>query len=131
MKRYWDTSALIEVLNNGELEKLSREPGQFTRSHSLAEMFSTLTGGKLGFKLAPDVATEAILGVTSGMDFVDLDSKEVFSALNRAQKHGIRGAGIHDWLHAVAAEKGKAEVLLTYNIKHFEPYGLGFDVKAP
>lgn len=50
MKRYWDSSALIDALHDHRVEKLAREPGQFTRPHTLAETFATLTNGKLGIQ---------------------------------------------------------------------------------
>ena len=47
MKRYWDSSALLDVLENDRIEALANETDQWTRPHSLAEMYSTLTGGRI------------------------------------------------------------------------------------
>ena len=53
MRRYWDTSALLDVLEDSRIENLSKEKDQYTRPHTLAEMFSTLTGSRLGFSYQP------------------------------------------------------------------------------
>jgi hypothetical protein len=47
MKAYWDSSAVIEACNSPVLRaRLHRERG-LTRTHTLAEVFSTLTGARL------------------------------------------------------------------------------------
>ena len=57
MKRYWDSSAVVDALHDCRIEGLMLEAEQYTRAHTLAEVFSTLTGGRLGFKyLADDAA---------------------------------------------------------------------------
>ena len=48
MKRYWDASALVDALHDPRVEQKALEPEQWTRTHALAETFSTLTGGRLG-----------------------------------------------------------------------------------
>jgi hypothetical protein len=58
MKAYWDSSAVIEACNNPALRvRLHRERG-FT--HTLAEVFSTLTGGNLAFRLGADEAAKTV-----------------------------------------------------------------------
>ena len=58
MKRYWDASALIDAIHDSRVEAKAQEPGQVTRVHTLAEVFSTLTGGRLGFQYLADDAAE-------------------------------------------------------------------------
>ena len=54
------------------------------------------------------------------LDFVDLTSTEVMDALKQTRKRGVRGGRIHDFLHAVAAEKAKTGQLLTADENDFE-----------
>jgi predicted nucleic acid-binding protein len=54
------------------------------------------------------------------LDFVDLTAKEVLAALKLAQERGVRGGRVHDFLHAVAAEKAGAGELLTSDQHDFE-----------
>lgn len=131
MKRYWDASALIDALHDSRIEQKVLEPDQWTRSHALAETFATLTGGKLGIRYLPDDAAALIREITEGINFVDLTPAETLAALDKAQKHGIRGGRIHDWLHAVAAKKAGVEELVTDNFGDFAGLDDGFSIVAP
>ena len=131
MRRYWDTSALVDALHDSRVEQKALEPEQWTRPHALAETFSVLTGGRLGVRYLPDDAAALIREITSGMNFVELDSAETLAALDGAQRNGVRGGRVHDWLHAQAARKAKVTELLTDNLGDFAGFGDGFSVSAP
>ena len=119
MKDYWDSSAVIEACNSLTLRvRLHRERG-LTRTHTLAEVFSTLTGGNLAFRLDADEAAKTVAHLASDLDFQDLAATEVLKALKEARKRGVRGGRIHDYLHAVAAEKSGARKLLTLDKNDF------------
>lgn len=131
MRRYWDSSALVDALHENSVETMVREKDQWTRPHTLAEVFSTLTGGRLGYRYLPNDAAAMIETLTTGMNFVELDKKETLSALEKAEAAGVRGGRIHDWLHARAATKAGAKVLLTDNISDFSGLEDGFQIQAP
>src|SRR5437867_12239731 len=131
MKRYWDASALVDALHDSRVEQKAREADQWTRPHALAETFSTLTGGRLGFQYLPDDAAALIRELAGGMNFVELDGAETLAALEAAQKRGVRGGRVHDWLHARAAQKAKVAELLTDNFADFTGLEDGFSVLPP
>ena len=131
MIRYWDSSALVDALHDSRVESLILEPDQWTREHTLAEVFSVLTGGRLGFRYLPDDAAEMIREITAGMRFVQLEPDEVLAALALAQRKGVRGGRIHDWLHARAAAKIGAKVFLTDNLSDFDGFEDGFKIVSP
>jgi predicted nucleic acid-binding protein len=119
MSAYWDSSALIEACNSPSLRaRLHGERG-LTRSHALAEVFSTFTGGNLAFRLDADGAARTIASLAADLDFHDLTAAEVLQALKEARKRGVRGGRVHDYLHAVAAEKSGAIKLLTLDQNDF------------
>jgi predicted nucleic acid-binding protein len=119
MSAYWDSSAVIEACaNQGLRVRLHRERG-LTRTHTLAEVFSTLTGGNLAFRLDADAAAQTIANLAADLDFHDLTAGEVLQALKEARKKGVRGGRIHDYLHAVAAQKSGAKKLLTLDKNDF------------
>jgi predicted nucleic acid-binding protein len=119
MKAYWDSSAVIEACNNPGLRaRLHRERG-LTRTHTLAEVFSTLTGGNLAFRLDADAAAQTVANLATDLDFHDLTAADVLTALKEARKKGVRGGRIHDYLHAVAAQKSGAKKLLTLDKNDF------------
>jgi predicted nucleic acid-binding protein len=53
------------------------------------------------------------------LDFVDLSADEVLTALNYARAKGVRGGRVHDFLHAVAAEKAGADKIVTLDENDF------------
>jgi predicted nucleic acid-binding protein len=119
MRAYWDSSAVIEACNSPALRvRLHRERG-LTRTHTLAEVFSTLTGGNLAFRLDADEAARTAANLAADLDFHDLTATEVLTALKEARKKGVRGGRIHDYLHAVAAQKSGAKKLLTLDKNDF------------
>jgi predicted nucleic acid-binding protein len=131
MRRYWDASALIDALHDSHVEQKALEPEQWTRPHALAETFATLTGGRLGFRYLPDDAAALIRELTRTMNFVELDATETLAALDVAQKRGVRGGRVHDWLHARAAQKARVEELLTDNLIDFAGFEDGFTSVPP
>ena len=131
MRRFWDASALVDALHDDAVEAKIRNPDQWTRTHALAATFATMTGGRLGFRYAPDDAAALIGEVTADLNFVDLNFEETLQALARAQARGIRGGRVHDWLHACAAQKCQAEELLTDNVSDFAGLAEGVAVVAP
>jgi len=119
MNVYWDSSAVVEACNNPTLRaRLHREHG-VTRTHTLAEVFSTLTGGNLAFRLDADEAARTVAGLAADLEFLDLNAVDVLKALKEARKKGVRGGRIHDYLHAVAAQKSGAKKLLTLDKNDF------------
>ena len=120
MKAYWDSSALVEASADLALRTRLHTEGGVTRTHALAETFSALTAGNLALRVDADAAARMVDSLAQDLDFVDLTSKEVLDALKQTQKRGVRGGRIHDFLHAVAAEKAKAGQLLTADENDFE-----------
>lgn len=119
MRRYWDTSGLVEALHDESVRlKITRESAA-TRSHSFSEVFSTLTGGRLGFRYAPDDAAEIISSLAKDLEVVDLSLEESLAALSQAGRVGVRGGLVHDFLHAQAARKAGVQKLVTLNRNDF------------
>jgi len=129
VKVYWDSSAIIFYYARGRIADISGT----TRPHSLAEVFSALTGR--GFDLLlPDgttrhkrlslgLAAQVLSRIHPNLQYVDLSAQEVLSAISQAKAKGAQGGRIHDLLHAAAAEKAGADELWT--IDEFDFKGLG------
>jgi predicted nucleic acid-binding protein len=120
MKTYWDSSALVEAADDEQVRRRLIADGGMTRTHTLAEVFFALTGGRAGDRLRAAAAAQIVAQLAGDMDFCDLTGPEVMRALAQAEVKGVRGGRVHDYLHAVAAHKGNAGLLLTAD-KH------GFD----
>jgi len=118
MRAYWDSSALVEATVDPALRaRLHREKG-LTRTHTLGESFSALTGNPKA-RLEAEVAAQVIEQLSTDLEFTDLTAAEVIAALKQARRKGVRGGRVHDLLHAAAADKSGAKELLTIDANDF------------
>ena len=118
MKTYWDSSALVESIWEPALQMRLRDERGITRSHALAEAFSALTGNPVKRVSAED-ATAFLNHLASSLDFVNLTPAEMLTALKSARKLGIRGGRVHDFFHAMAAQKSGAKKIITLDQNDF------------
>jgi predicted nucleic acid-binding protein len=130
MKAYWDSSALIKALHDQKLRTSLKRGKDGTRPHSLSEIFSTLTK-KVSFHYSANEAAEIIESLADSLDFVELNAEEAVSAINSASSQGVRGARIHDLMHAVAAQKYQATVIFTLDEAGFSTLKTSIPSKAP
>lgn len=106
-----DHAACDDLLNQG---------GSWTTSHALNETFATLTGGRLGMRVDADVAAKMIReSIVPCVRFVELSVDEIIAAQGSARKQGVRGGGVYDYMHLVAARKAAADLLCTINLGDF------------
>ncbi|MDQ8191875.1 PIN domain-containing protein [Roseibacillus persicicus] len=94
-----------------------------TFSHALVETFNTVTGGRLGVRLAASEA-EGLIGVILDrlIQPVSLSPRDLMRAFGEAEARGVRGGAIYDFLHLVAARKAKSEFMVTLNLRHFQAF---------
>ena len=86
MRRYWDTSGLVEALHDESVRLKVTKETAVTRSHSFSEVFSALTGGRLGVRYAPDDAAEMIASLAKDLEVVELSLEESLAAFAQAGK---------------------------------------------
>lgn len=130
-KAYWDSSALVAALHEEGIRMRLHPESSCTRSHSFAEIFSTLTGGRLGFRYSPDEASGLIASLAEDLQIVELSTHETLAALRSAHHAGVRGGRIHDYLHAMAAQKVKAIRIFTLNGGDFAGLVEGTTISPP
>lgn len=125
MTHYLDSSVLVAALFEDEpahepcMSVLQRK-GLVTWSHALAEVYSTLTGGRLGIRVAPGVAVQLIDGsLVPRLQFVDLAADDFLDAIRVSESAGVRGGALFDFLHLAAARKAKAKTLFTLDTRGF------------
>ena len=110
MKAYWDSSALVEATGDIRLRARLRSERGITRTHSLAEIFSALTGGNLNIRMDADGAAQVVDNLTADLDFIDLKPDEVTRALKEAKQRGVRGGRVHDFLHQLRPRSGELRI---------------------
>lgn len=91
--------------------------------HGLAEFFSTLTGGRKAFRLSPDQTAEILeADYLPLLQITTLTPGETLRSLRECQSRGVQGGEIFDYLHLVAARKGKALRFFTLNGSDFRAF---------
>ena len=122
---FLDSSILVAALVEDEdahescLRLLARR-GPAIWSHALAEVYSTLTGGRLGFRIAPGLAAELIeTSLRPRLQLFDLPTDSLLAALQQAEPAGARGGALYDFLHLFVARESGARQFYTLNERHF------------
>lgn len=125
---YWDTSALINAAISGTVLQRLNLGDHTTRTHALAEFYGILTGRGIRWerdgqayelRLTGEQAAQWLQDNLVTFQYTDLTASEVLVTLARAQSRNVTGARVHDYLHAVAAQKAGADELLTRNQDDF------------
>ena len=125
MSALLDSSVLIAALapdeaRHAESLALLRQGGHAVYAHAILETFSTLTGGRLGVKVDPDLAAKLLKEtILPRVHVVELGGAELMAALEQARRHGRRGGAVYDFMHLVAARKAGAGILYTINFSDF------------
>ncbi len=57
------------------------------------------------------------------LEIIALDEDEYFQALNTLSSGGITGGAVYDGLLAHCALKARADIIYTWNIRHFQRFG--------
>ena len=128
MKAVLDTSVIVAALDDSDPEHadcrkilLRGKPGAF--SHALSETFSTLTGGRLGYRLSPaDTASLLRDSVAPTLTVISLTESDLLDAYAESEMRGIRGGAIYDYLHLIAARKAGATQMVTLNTTDFQAF---------
>jgi len=89
-------------------------------THSLAEIYATLTALPLARRILPDAALRLIeANFSTRLTILALDASDYTHALRRVSTLGLASGIIYDALHLRAAENSGCERLYTYNLAHF------------
>lgn len=130
MRLFFDTSVLVASMVQSHpahqralpwLERArSRAAGFFVAAHSLAEAYAILTTLPLRPRIGPGLAWRLIgENVASRARAVALSAAEYRTTLERIGSQGLAGGTVYDALIARAAEKARADRLLTLNAADF------------
>lgn len=125
MSPFLDSSVLVAALAPDESKHadclaLLLQGGNCIYSHALLETFSTLTGGKLGVRVTPNLAAQMLSEtILPRVSVIELSSAEIMEALSVAQSRGVRGGCVYDYMHLLAARKGNASVIYSLNMGDF------------
>jgi predicted nucleic acid-binding protein len=131
VKAFLDTSVLVATFY-GDHEHHEPSIDVFLRhrkneaccaAHSLVEVYSVLTGMLGKDRASADEAMLFLESVRARLRIVEMTGEEYWKALEACAALGVTGGGIYDALLGRCALKAKANVIYTWNIKHFKRLG--------
>lgn len=128
---YWDSSAIVAACIDEKLSALFWARAGVSRVHTLAEVFSTLTSGRLGYRIDATEAADLVLKIGHHLEIRDLAASEIMGVFDQARAVGVRGGRVHDFLHAVTAKRLGCDRLLTLNLRDFRGLVAGLEVVSP
>ena len=100
---------------------------------ALLECFSVLTRLPAPLRLSPSVAQGLIAGTWSKNALIaEFGSAIAWTTLALASRQGFGGGRVYDAAIAIATQDAGADLLLTWNIRHFRPLDMpGLEVREP
>jgi len=131
VKAFFDTSVLVPVFY-GDHQHHSASLDcflGFTRkqaccgAHSLAEVYSSLTRMPGEHRISGEQAMLFLSDMRERLTIVSLDEQEYWQAIAGAAAAGVVGGTIYDALLVHCALKAKAEIIYTWNVKHYGQFG--------
>ena len=139
MKILPDTSVMVASLRENHIhhERAFRwrervfngEISGVMATHSLAEIYSTLTRIPPPMRLDPPVAWSAIALTLPYFEIATLTETEVAAVLANLSARNIGGGQVYDALIAAVARKAEVDILLTFNATHFLRVALDLEEK--
>lgn len=131
MKAFFDTSVLMPVFY-GDHQQHAASMECFLRfgrkqaccgAHSLAEVYSSLTRMPGKHRISGEQAMLFLSDMRERLTVVSLDDQEYFEAIAGAASAGVVGETIYDALLVHCALKAKAEIIYSWNVKHYGQFG--------
>lgn len=127
MKVFLDTSVLVPVFYGDHVHhdaSLSlfvqcQKSNGCCGAHSLAEVYSTLTRMPGRNRISGEQAMLFIGSIRERLSIVVLAGNEYAAALEDSAARGIVGGAVYDSLLAHCALKAKAEMIYTWNERHY------------
>ena len=127
MKAFLDTSVLVATFyadhehHPPSMNLFLRfgKPDVCCGTHSLAEMYATLTGMPDQRRVSGDEALLFLNDIRERLTLVALDALEYFQMAEASAAGGLAGGAIYDAILGHCALKAKAKVIYTWNTKDF------------
>jgi predicted nucleic acid-binding protein len=131
LKSFFDTSVLIPAFfedhehHEASLRVFLRADKKQAccGAHSLVEFYATTTRFPGRHRLSGEQVLLLLENIQERLTIVTLEAQEYYGILKRAAEAGIVGGAIYDVLLASCALKAGAEIMYTWNVRHFRRFG--------
>jgi predicted nucleic acid-binding protein len=127
---FFDTSVLLPCFFENHIHheaslrvflEVNKEQG-CCAAHSLAELYANATRLPSKNRLGGDQALLFLDEVRDRLAIVALTPEEYYSTISDAAAEGIVGGTIYDALLCRCAVKAEAELIYTWNVRHFQQF---------
>ncbi len=131
MKRFFDTSVLVPAFIEEHVHH-ERSLAVFLRAdkktgccsaHSLLEFYAVVTRLPGRDRISADQVLLLVQNIRERLTVISLSSEDYFEVLEKTAAMRVFGGTVYDILVAHCAFKASAEVLYTWNVKHFQQFG--------
>jgi predicted nucleic acid-binding protein len=127
MKEFFDTSVLIAAFWRGhphhdtslKLVSAAKKGKSACAAHTLAEVYATMTALPVKDVIPPDQALLFVQDARARFTIVTLTEGEYYDTIERTATRGLASGRVYDALLLRCASKVKAEIVYTWNLKHF------------
>jgi predicted nucleic acid-binding protein len=131
VKAFFDTSVLVPVFYGDHQHHVPSlecflhfaKKQACCGAHSLAEVYSSLTRMPGKHRISGEQAMLFLSDMRERLTIVSLDDQEYLQAIAGAAAAGVVGGTIYDALLVHCALKAKAEIIYTWNVKHYAQFG--------
>lgn len=141
MKEFIDTSVLIGAFWRGhpsheaslKVVSSAQKRTSACALHTLAEVYATMTALPVKDVIPPEQALLFVEQVRGRFTVVRLTEDEYFQTIEQGAARGLVSGRIYDALLLRCAAKVKAEIIYTWNLKHFRAIdpGLADRIQTP
>jgi predicted nucleic acid-binding protein len=102
-------------------------------AHSLAEVYATFTRMPGRYRVSCEQAMLFLQEIRQRITIIALDAEDYYTTIERASTQAVTGGALYDALIARCALKAKADMIYTWNVKHFQQLGqeIARRVKTP
>lgn len=127
MREFFDTSVLVASFwrdhsnHDASLRRVAaaNKKKSACALHTLAEVYSTMTALPIKDLIPPDQAFVFVEEVRNRFTIVSLNEAEYAQTIQQAAERGLVSGRIYDAVLLRCAVKVNAEVIYTWNVKHF------------
>lgn len=127
MREFFDTSVLVAAFNKGHvhhepsIKRLAEAEKKHSACaiHTFAEVYATMTALPVKPLIPPEQVFLFIQEIRRRLTPISLEPAEYYDTIQKAADRGFASGRIYDALLLSCAAKSKAQIIYTWNIKHF------------
>ncbi len=128
MKAFYDTSVLVAAFWGGhrdhsasiQLFAAASKTQSACSIHTLAEVYAAMTALPVRPVLPPEQVMLFVQEVRNRLTLVSLNEGEYCETIQRSAEAGFTSGRVYDALLLRCAAKAKAQIIYTWNLKHFQ-----------